>query len=55
MLLKVLGEARAEATVEYREAQPFETIGGIMKVLGIGEKTFESVKDHIAVEGTADE
>lgn len=55
MLLKGIGEAKAKAIVEYREAQPFETIEDIMKVSGIGEKTFDNIKDHITVETTAEE
>lgn len=55
MLLKGIGEAKARAIVEYREAQPFETIEDIMKVSGIGEKTFESIKDRITVGEAADE
>ena len=55
MLLKGIGEAKAKAIIEYREAQPFETIEDIMKVSGIGEKTFENIKDRITVEATAEE
>ena len=55
MLLKGIGEAKAKAIIEYREAQPFETIEDIMKVSGIGEKTFENIKDRITVGETADE
>ena len=52
--LKGIGAAKARAIVEYREAQPFETIEDIMKVSGIGEKTYESIKDSIVVEVTED-
>lgn len=55
MLLKGIGEAKAKAIVEYRAAQPFEIIEDVMKVSGIGEKTFENIKDHITVEATAKE
>lgn len=55
MLLKGIGEAKAKAIIEYREAQPFETIEDIMKVSGIGEKTFENVKDRITVGDAAAE
>ena len=55
MLLKGIGEAKAKAIIEYREAQPFETIEDIMKVSGIGEKTFENLKAHITVEATVEE
>ena len=55
MLLRGIGEAKAKAIIEYREAQPFETIEDIMKVSGIGEKTFENIKEHITVEATVEE
>ncbi len=55
MMLKGIGEAKAKAIIEYREAQSFETIEDIMKVSGIGEKTFENNKDRITVGETADE
>ena len=55
MLLKGIGEAKAKAIIEYREARPFETIEDIMKVSGIGEKTFENIKAHLTVETTVEE
>ena len=55
MLLKGIGEVKAKAIVEYRQSQPFETIADIMKVPGIGEKTFESIKDHITTGEPAEE
>ena len=55
MMLKGIGEGKAKAIIEYREAQSFEIIEDIMKVSGIGEKTFENIKDRITVGETADE
>lgn len=55
MLLKGIGEAKAKAIIEYREAQPFAAIEDIMKVSGIGEKTFETLKEHITVEAAVAE
>ena len=55
MMLKGIGEAKAKAIIEHREAQSFETIEDIMKVSGIGEKTFENIRDRITVGETADE
>ena len=55
MLLKGIGEVKAKAIVEYRQSQPFETIADLMKVPGIGEKTFESIKDHITAGEPAEE
>jgi competence protein ComEA len=45
-----IGPKTADTIVEYREANgPFETIEDIMDVPGIGEGTFEKIKDRIAV------
>ncbi len=45
-----IGEVIAQRIVEYREKNgPFETIEDIKKVSGIGEKTFEQLKDRIVV------
>lgn len=55
MLLKGVGETKAKAIIEHRATQPFETIADIMKVSGIGEKTFETIKEHITVEATVEE
>lgn len=52
MLLKGIGEAKAKAIIEHRAAQLFAAIEDIMKVSGIGEKTFEAIKEHITVEET---
>lgn len=49
--LKGIGESKAEAIISYREANgPFGDITDIMKVDGIGQKTFENIKDMICVE-----
>lgn len=48
--LSGVGPKTAEAIVEYREANgPFESIEGIMNVPGIGEGTFEKIRDEITV------
>jgi competence protein ComEA len=45
-----IGPKTAESIVEYREANgPFESIEDIMDVPGIGEGTFEKIKDLITV------
>lgn len=49
MKLDGIGEATAEAIIEYREKDPFEKIEDIMNVKGIGEKKFEAIKDDICV------
>ena len=51
MKLKQVGEAYAEKIVAYREKNgPFEKPEDIMKVKGIGTKTYEMNKDRIVVE-----
>jgi len=48
--LKLVGEAYAQRIIDFREKNgPFEKIEDIMKVKGIGEKTFEANKDRIVV------
>ncbi|MGQ9856376.1 MAG: ComEA family DNA-binding protein [Fervidobacterium sp.] len=44
-----IGPSKARAIIEYREKQPFSKIEDIMNVPGIGEKTFEKLKDRIKV------
>ncbi len=45
-----IGPAKAQAIIEYRESSgPFQKIEDIMNVSGIGEKSFEKLKDHISV------
>ena len=49
--LKRVGPKYAEMIIEYRDANgPFQSPEDLMKVKGIGEKTFEVNKDMIAVE-----
>lgn len=46
-----IGEGFAKRIVEYREKHgKFEVIQDIMKVSGIGEKTFGEIKEYICVE-----
>ncbi|GAB6074869.1 ComEA family DNA-binding protein [Nautilia lithotrophica] len=48
--LKGIGHIKAVAIMEYRKKHPFKKIEDIMKVKGIGKKTFEKIKDEIEVE-----
>ena len=51
MTLERIGPKYAQRIIDYRETHgPFEKIEDIMKVKGIGLKTFEANKDVIAVE-----
>ncbi len=48
--LKGIGHTKAVAIMEYRKKHPFKKIEDIMKIKGIGKKTFEKIKDDITVE-----
>jgi len=49
--LKRIGPAYAQRIIDYREKNgPFEKIQDLMKVKGIGQKTFDANKDIITVE-----
>ncbi|MDZ7759406.1 MAG: helix-hairpin-helix domain-containing protein [Desulfovermiculus sp.] len=45
-----IGETLAQRIIDYRQEQPFESIEEIMEVKGIGQGTFENIKDHITIE-----
>jgi len=47
--LENIGQVKAKRIIDYREAQPFQCIEDIKKVDGIGESTFNSIKDKITV------
>ncbi|MCK4388321.1 MAG: helix-hairpin-helix domain-containing protein, partial [Dehalococcoidia bacterium] len=45
-----IGEVLAQRIVDYRsENGPFKRIEDLLKVSGIGEATFEKIKDYITV------
>lgn len=49
--LKMIGSTYAERIIQYREENgPFKELEDIMKVKGIGEKTWEAIKDRIVIE-----
>lgn len=51
-----IGEAKAQAIIDYRnENGIFETIEQIMEVSGIGQATFDNIKNLITVAGTANQ
>lgn len=53
--LKGVGDVIAKRIVEYRENNGgFEKIEDIMKVKGIGEKTFLKLKDRLTVSAKSD-
>lgn len=50
MMIKGVGESKAKLIIEYRENHHgFKTIEEIMNIKGIGEKTFEKMKDQLAL------
>ncbi|MGB9793599.1 helix-hairpin-helix domain-containing protein [Caldisericum exile] len=50
MTLPGIGEVKANAIIDYRTKNgPFKSIHDIVNVSGIGEKTFEKIKDLITV------
>ena len=44
-----IGPAYAKRIIEYREKHLFKSIEEITEVKGIGEKTFQAIKDDITV------
>jgi competence protein ComEA len=51
MSLKGIGEKKAESIVEYREKiGSFAMIDELKGVKGIGDKIFNKIKNHIAIE-----
>jgi competence protein ComEA len=50
-LLPGVGPSKAEAIVKYRAASPFKQVDQIMRVKGIGKKSFQSMKPYLTVEG----
>jgi competence protein ComEA len=48
-----VGPAKAKAIVDYRQTTPFRSVEDLMNVRGIGESTFENLKDKITVGSVA--
>lgn len=49
MSVKGIGEAKAEAILEYRSKKPFESVEELEKVKGFGKKNLEKIKDELSV------
>lgn len=51
-MLKGLGEAKAQAIVDYREENgKFEKVEDIVNVKGVGDKLLEKLREDLSVEG----
>ena len=44
-----IGETKALAIISYREKTPFTSIEDIKNVSGIGDSTYNEIKDYITV------
>lgn len=47
-----IGPSKAEAIVKYRKNNPFKKIEQIMRVKGIGRKSFVAMRQHLNIDGT---
>lgn len=46
-----IGPSKAEAIIEYRDTNgPFQAVEDLLNISGIGEKTFEKLKDKVTVQ-----
>jgi competence protein ComEA len=50
-LLPGIGPVRARAIIERRQKQPFRTVEEIVKIKGIGRKTFAKLRPYLSVTG----
>ncbi len=50
-LLPGIGPATAEKIIRHRERRPFERPAQLMRIKGIGKKTFAKLKPYLVVEG----
>lgn len=50
MDLPSIGEKTAEKIIAYRNDKPFKEISEIMQVEGIGEKTYQGLKEYLYIE-----
>jgi competence protein ComEA len=50
-LLPGVGPSKAAAIVKYRKARPFKKVEDILRVKGIGRKSFRAMRPYLSVEG----
>jgi competence protein ComEA len=46
-----IGPSKAQAIVDYRAKRPFKKVEDLMRVKGIGRKTFNKLRPYLAVKG----
>lgn len=51
MSLNGIGEAKADAIIEYRKTNTFKSVEDLKNVSGIGDKIFENLKRDISISG----
>lgn len=51
-LLPGIGPAIAERIVSYRTKHPFKQLNHIMRVKGVGKKTYAKIKPYLSLEGS---
>ena len=50
-LLPGIGPAIAQRIVTYRDKRPFKALNHVMRVKGIGNKTYAKIKPYLSLEG----
>lgn len=52
MSVKGIGEAKAQAIIDYRKAKPFKSVDELSNVNGFGKKSVEKLKGELSVSST---
>lgn len=50
MSIKGIGEAKAQAIIDYREKTPFKSIDDLKNVKGFGSKSIQKIRKDLVVE-----
>ncbi len=48
--IKGIGEAKAQAIIDYRTETPFKSVDDLKNVKGFGAKNIEKIRPHVVVE-----
>lgn len=46
-----IGASKAQAIIDYRSTHQFKTVEELVRVKGIGRKTFKKIQPHLTVKG----